>query len=208
MDNETTDNSAEESQAPGPTGGNDQWCAVCEIAVPRGYLKCPKCKQRMPAARRKAAAGGTSMVVVAGARRPFWLLLGLGITAAAAIYFHLSITDTYNSIIRRRPTETAPGDGGTGAAADAGEDAGPAATEEQRDEALNALVGILEAANIEADVEVSAGAPDTVILRSAQCREPALADSVAEATSDLSSANFAKLQCYAPNGTVMLTKSW
>ncbi len=205
MAEETNSTSAADNPAtPRPTGGKEQWCAVCEISVPRGYLKCPKCKQRMPAARRKAAAGGTSVAMIGGARRPFWLLLGLGGAVAAAIYFHYGITDTYNSIIRRSPAAAVTYDGGI----DAADDAGPAASAEQRDQALATLIEALETASIDATVEVNDSAPDGVIIRSAECGNPALADTINATESDLADADYSNVKCYAPSGTVLFRKSW
>lgn len=214
-DTAPTEDDAREDGAAGakesPT--DSQWCPVCEIKVPLGYLTCPKCKGRLPGARMPRPTSGTT-TMIAGARRPIWLLLVLAMAGAGAIYYHfVADSESEGGVHRRgRVARAAPaeprGDGGVPEMERLDEDAGPPATEADREQALSEIVDALEAAGFEATAEPLAADASVLVLRSEACGAETLHEILRGAEPDLSEGGFHSARCFSTSGLLSYKSTW
>jgi len=195
-------------------------CPKCAVAVPFGYVKCPRCHAAMPPTQRIARrdrresmreqliAGGTAVPEPEAAPFP-WLLFGVGAAAAiAAIAWYVSRGAA--SANATPPVQVAADDVGSAAGAATPvelEPPRPPTTDPKprlRAEAVASLDRALASDKLWAQVSE---AGDAIVIRSAFCAERGVQDRVDAARVRLGDAGFKVIRCLEKGGAPVWSRA-
>jgi hypothetical protein len=198
-------------------------CPSCAVAVPIGYVKCPRCHAVMPStprmrreSMRDAVAGGTSVPEPETGGFP-WLLAGVCAAAAtAAVIWYVtsggaraaetaatgSSTPTMAAVASNVPSGPT-GPGTPGAASGSDEPSGPATPPvdprpRQRADAIAALNRALAGDRLWATVDEKG---DAIVIRSSFCTDPGVVRRVDAAHDQLAGLGFRAVRCLEKAGT-------
>jgi hypothetical protein len=187
-------------------------CPKCGVAVPLGYVKCPRCHAAMPAApsrarresMRDSIAGGTAVETPEPGGFP-WLLAGVCAAAAiTAIVWYVSSGGARAAEPGAAAQPAAMPAAASGSALAAASDVEPPAAPvvdprpRQRTDALAALAHRLESDQLWATVtEVG----DAVELRSSFCADRGMSARIDAIASQLGTLGFTSVRCLEKGGT-------
>lgn len=200
-----------------PTVPTSVTCPNCGVAVAVGYPRCPRCHAAVPQGGRatlqtfrgKGLAGGTSVAPHGGSVVRF-AAIAAGAVIAIAVGLWLVTRDG------DQPAATGPDDDteaveeeeGAGDDEVVADDEAPAtvregASEARRD-AIRALEETLRGEQLWSKVR---GDGDTVTIESSLCDDPAMSPAIGASVSELRAAGVAIVECIAPHGAVVFSRS-
>lgn len=198
-----------------PTVPTSVTCAACGVSVPVGYPRCPRCHAPVPQGGRatrqvlRPEGGGTSLAPERGGSGILWALIGTAVVIGIAVGLWLLTRDDEPAPAAVVEEEAEDLDAAEEVEEEvAGDDALPPtagqAAGERRREAIRALEETLRTEQLWSNVRSDG---DTVTIESSLCDDPAMSPAIGAAVSDLRAAGVSVVECIAPHGGVVFSRT-